>query len=40
MTDAISLFPGIPLIESPLFTAALDHMGLTEIERQIAIDLN
>jgi hypothetical protein len=40
MSDPISLFPGVPLIESPIFTTVLDRMGLNGTERQIAIDLN
>lgn len=33
-------FPGIPLIESPLFDAQRESMGLTAEEERIAIDLN
>lgn len=34
------LLPGIPLVESPLFAANVDAMGLTDTERGIAISLN
>lgn len=34
------LLPGVPLVESPLFAASIDTMGLTEAERDIAIQLN
>jgi hypothetical protein len=40
MTSNGFLFPGVPLIESPLFKAQLDAMGLTENERDIALRLN
>jgi hypothetical protein len=36
----VSLFSGVPLIESPIFRSVLDHMGLTDAERAIAEDLN
>jgi ectoine hydroxylase-related dioxygenase (phytanoyl-CoA dioxygenase family) len=34
------LLPGVPLIESPLFDAQLDAMGLTSAEREVAVQLN
>lgn len=40
MTAVSSLLPGIPIIESPLFEAALPQLDLSEQERQIARDLN
>jgi hypothetical protein len=40
MTDPMNLFPGVPLIESPIFGTVLDRMGLTNAEREIAIELN
>lgn len=40
MTDPINLFPGVPLIESPIFRTVIDQMGLTGAERAIAEDLN
>jgi len=36
----INPFPGIPLIESPLFALQRKSMGLTEDEERIATDLN
>lgn len=33
-------FPGMPLIESPLFPGTVDQMGLTDEERRIALDLH
>jgi hypothetical protein len=33
------LLPGVPLVESPIFEAELDHMGLDEMERDVAIRL-
>ncbi len=35
-----SLLPGVPLIESPLFEAALDEASLTASERKLAVTLN
>lgn len=35
-----SIFPGVPLIESPLFASELDRMELSPTQRQLAIDLN
>jgi len=35
-----NLFPGVPLIESPLFAALVESWGLTEEERRIATSLN
>jgi hypothetical protein len=40
MTDPVGLFPGIPLVESPIFETVLDYMELSETERRIATDLN
>ena len=40
MTDPVSLFSGVPLIESPVFRSALNHMGLNDSERLIAEELN
>ena len=34
------IFPGVPIVESPLFPAMLDELGFNEIERRVAIDLN
>lgn len=34
------IFPGIPLIESPLFSAIVDAQGFTDKEKRIAIDLH
>ena len=35
-----SLLPGIPVVESMLFGTSLDAMGLSEVERAIAVQLN
>jgi len=35
-----NLFPGLPLIESPVFTAVRDARGFTEEEQRIATSLN
>jgi hypothetical protein len=35
-----SIFPGVPLVESPLFQTELDHMGLDAEERDVAICLS
>jgi hypothetical protein len=40
MIDPIDLFPGVPLIESPIFGSVLDRMELTDAERRIAVDLH
>ena len=40
MTVSQELLPGVPLIESMLFTASLDEMGLSNSERDIAMQLN
>ena len=40
MTDPARLFPGVPLIESPVFTAEIERMALTPAERAIAVALN
>src|SRR4051794_31496659 len=40
MTDVMRLFPGVPLIESPIFETVLGHMALTDEERAIAQSLN
>ena len=34
------IFPGVPIVESPLFHAMLDELDLNETERRVAIDLN
>jgi hypothetical protein len=34
------LLPGLPLVESPLFSRSIDDMGLTTVERDIAVQLN
>lgn len=34
------LLPGIPLVESPLFYAIVDQIGLTDDERRVAVDLH
>ena len=34
------LLPGVPLVESPLFTKSLDAMALSPFERDIALQLN
>jgi hypothetical protein len=38
--DPVDAFPGVPLIESPVFRNAIDRMGLTDAERSIAEELN
>lgn len=40
MADSACPFPGIPLIESPVFGAEIERMELTADEREIAIALN
>lgn len=40
MTDVMRLFPGVPLVESPIFETVLDHMDLTADERSMAQSLN
>lgn len=40
MVYSSSIFPGVPLIESPTFNVEIDHMGLTPEAREIAIQLN
>jgi hypothetical protein len=40
MTKATSILPGIPLVESPLFEAALPDMGLTAAEQAVARQLH
>lgn len=40
MTRQHPIFPGVPLVESPIFFAELNHMQLDEQEREIAIALN
>lgn len=35
-----TIFPGVPLVESPLFGSEIDRMELDPTERAIAIDLN
>ena len=34
------LLPGIPFVESPLFSASINEIGLTDIEKDIAVQLN
>lgn len=40
MTVSQKLLPGVPIVESMLFAASLDDMGLSNSERDIAIQLN
>lgn len=40
MTDPVSLFPGTPFIESPVFSTELERMALSPAERELAITLN
>ena len=40
MTVSQKLMPGVPLVESMLFGVSLDQMGLTNSERDIAVQLN
>lgn len=40
MTVSQKLLPGVPIVESMLFSPSLDAMGLTNSERDIAIQLN
>ncbi|WP_421738821.1 phytanoyl-CoA dioxygenase family protein [Caulobacter sp.] len=40
MTVSQDLLPGVPLVESWLLKASLDQMGLTAIERNIALQLH
>jgi hypothetical protein len=40
MVDSACPFPGIPLIESPVFSVEIERMELTSEERDIAIALN
>lgn len=40
MTLSQKLLPGVPLVESMLFAASLDQMGLSNSERDVAIQLN
>jgi hypothetical protein len=40
MSSSNNLFPGIPLVESPLFQHAVDGLGLTTVERAIALQLH
>ena len=40
MTLSQKLLPGVPLVESMLFSASLDQMGLSNSERDVAIQLN
>lgn len=37
---SLRLLPGVPLVESPLFAQSLDAMNLTDVERDIATQLN
>ena len=38
--DPVDAFPGVPLIESPVFRSTVDRIGLTDAERSIAEELN
>lgn len=40
MSVSSQLLPGVPLVESPLFSLSIDDMGLTNYERDVAIQLN
>ncbi len=40
MVDQACPFPGIPLVESPVFTAEIERMDLSAGERDIAVALN
>lgn len=40
MVDAASPFPGIPLVESPVFTAEVERMALSPADREVAVALN
>jgi hypothetical protein len=40
MTISQKLLPGVPLVESMLFSASIDDMGLSNSERDIAVQLN
>ena len=40
MTDPISLFSGVPLVESLIFGSVLPRLHRSDDERRIAIDLN
>jgi hypothetical protein len=40
LSAARDAFPGIPLVESPLFHSFIDDLGLSASERQVAIDLH
>ncbi|WP_426000271.1 phytanoyl-CoA dioxygenase family protein [Caulobacter sp. DWR1-3-2b1] len=40
MTVSQKLLPGVPLVESMLFAASLDDMGLSNSERDIAVQLH
>jgi Phytanoyl-CoA dioxygenase (PhyH) len=40
MADPLTLFPGVPLVESPIFESAIVRADLTETERTLARDLN
>lgn len=35
-----NVFPGIPHVESPLFHTIVDHLGLDEEERRVAVELH
>lgn len=40
MTVSQKLLPGVPLVESMLFSASLEQMGLTDSERAVAVRLH
>ena len=40
MSLSSQLLPGVPLVESPLFRLSVDDMGLSNYERDVAIELN
>lgn len=40
MSVARAVFPGIPIVESPLFYSFIDELGLDALERQVAVDLH
>ena len=40
MSSLQDVFPGVPLVESPLFRKFIDELALTPAERKVAIDLH
>ena len=40
IADPFALFPGVPLIESPIFQSVIDSIGLNDQKRSIAEELN